>query len=67
MLKCITDIQIAKKKKVYIVNLDIKKAYDSVIRSDAREIMRQVGVGEDLINLWHMLNYEPRSDLAVGG
>jgi len=66
MLKCITDIQIAK-KKLYIVNLDIKKACDSVIRSDAREIMRKVGVGEDLINLWHMLNYEPRSDLAVGG
>lgn len=54
MLKCITDIQKAKNKKVYIVNLDIKKAYDSVIRKDARDIMREAGVGENLINLWHM-------------
>ena len=51
MLKCITDIQKAKNKKVYIVNLDIKKAYDSVIRKDARDIMREAGVGENLINL----------------
>ena len=49
------------------MNLDIKKVYDSVIRADAREIMRKVGISDDLINLWHMLNYKPRSDLAVGG
>lgn len=49
------------------MNLDIKKAYDSVVRADARQIMRSVGIGDDLINLWHMLNFEPRSDLAVGG
>ena len=34
------------------MNLDIKKAYDSVIRADAREIMRKVGINDDLINLW---------------
>ena len=49
------------------MNLDIKKAYDSVVRADARQIMRSVGIGDDLINLWHMLNFEPRSDLAIGG
>ena len=52
---------------MHIVNLDIKKAYDSVIRADVRSILEEIGCPAGTINLWHMLNHEPVTKLAVGG
>lgn len=67
MLKFQTEILLVRKEKVYVVNLDIKKAYDSVIRKDVRDILKDLNVEPELINLWHALNYKPNTKLTVGG
>lgn len=42
-LQSIVDIAKCRNKSIHVVNLDIKKAYDSVVRSDVRELLLSIG------------------------
>ena len=46
-----------------MLDLDIAKAYDSVDRGFARELMDEYGVDKAILSVWEMLNDKPMTDL----
>ena len=67
MLKATTEINLHRGLPTYVVNLDIKKAYDSVIRADIRRILIDKGCEQNDISLWHMMNDNPESHISLNG